>query len=69
MDLYPHLMRHTAITLALDAGAPVDRVQGWAGHSSLDTTMGYAKARQQLDASPGYDVARWLAEDGPELSS
>jgi integrase/recombinase XerD len=66
VDLYPHLMRHTAITLALDAGSPVDRVQGWAGHASLDTTMGYARARQQLDASPGYDVARWLAEDGPE---
>jgi integrase/recombinase XerD len=66
VDLYPHLMRHTAITLALDAGAPVDRVQGWAGHASLDTTMGYAKARQQLDASPGYDVARWLAEDIPQ---
>lgn len=63
VDLYPHLMRHTAITLALDAGAAVDRVQGWAGHASLDTTMGYAKARQQLDASPGYDVARWLAEE------
>lgn len=66
VNLYPHLMRHTAITLALDAGAAVDRVQGWAGHASLDTTMGYARARQQLDASPGYDVARWLAEDSPE---
>lgn len=66
VDLHPHLMRHTAITLALDAGAPVDRVQTWAGHASLDTTMGYAKARQQLDASPGYDVARWLAEDRAE---
>lgn len=68
VPLYPHLMRHTAITLALDAGAAVDRVQSWAGHASLDTTMGYAQARQQLDASPGYDVARWLAEDGPESS-
>lgn len=66
VDLHPHLMRHTAITLALDAGAPVDRVQTWAGHASLDTTMGYAQARQQLDASPGYDVARWLAEDTPQ---
>jgi integrase/recombinase XerD len=66
VPLHPHLMRHTAITLALDAGAPVDRVQTWAGHASLDTTMGYARARQQLDASPGYDVARWLAEDNPQ---
>lgn len=68
VDLHPHLLRHTAITLALDAGAAVDRVQGWAGHASLDTTMGYARARQQLDTSPGYDVARWLAEDDPQPS-
>lgn len=63
--LHPHLLRHTAITLSLDAGAAVDRVQGWAGHASLDTTMRYARGRQQLDASPGYDVARWLAEPAP----
>lgn len=66
VDLYPHLLRHTAVTLALDAGAAVDRVQGWAGHASLDTTMRYARGRQQLDASPGYDVARWLAGNDEE---
>jgi integrase/recombinase XerD len=63
VKLYPHLFRHTAATLALDAGAPVDRVQRWLGHASLDTTMGYVRARENLDASPAHDLARFLAQD------
>ncbi len=62
LELYPHLFRHTNITLALDAGAPLDRVQRHAGHASPDTTVRYAQGREQLDTSPAYDVARLIAE-------
>jgi integrase/recombinase XerD len=62
-QLWPHLFRHTNVTLALDAGAPLDRVQKHAGHADPRTTMRYAQGREQLDASPAYDVARLIAED------
>jgi integrase/recombinase XerD len=60
--VHPHLFRHTAATLALDAGVPIDRVQAWLGHASLDTTMGYVRARDQLALSPAHDLAKYLAE-------
>jgi integrase/recombinase XerD len=62
ITLHPHLLRHTA-TLALDAGAPLDRVQDLLGHADPRTTMRYAHARQRLDTSAAYDLARWLAGD------
>jgi integrase/recombinase XerD len=65
VKLYPHLFRHTAATLALEAGAPVDRVQRWLGHASLDTTMLYVQARQNLELSPAHDLSRYLAERRP----
>lgn len=61
--VHPHLFRHTAATLALDAGVPIDRVQSWLGHSSIDTTMGYVRARDQLALSPAHDLAKYLAEE------
>jgi integrase/recombinase XerD len=64
VKVHPHLLRHTAATLALDAGTPIDRVQAWLGHASVDTTMGYVRARDQLALSPAHDLARYLAEDG-----
>lgn len=62
--LHPHVLRHTAATLALDAGAPLDRVQALLGHADPRTTMRYAAARDRLDMSAAYDVARYL---GPAL--
>lgn len=41
--LYPHLVRHTTATTALQRGMPVDQIQSMLGHSSLNTTMIYAK--------------------------
>lgn len=61
--LHPHMLRHTAATLMLEAGAPLDRVQKVLGHASPATTMRYAQARDRLDGSPVYDLARYLAED------
>lgn len=61
--LHPHTFRHTAVTLMLDAGAPLDRVQTAVGHASPATTMAYARTRDRLDQSPVYDLARYLARE------
>lgn len=45
----PHVLRHTAATLALDAGAPLRDVQVQLGHSRPDTTARYDRARRDLD--------------------
>ena len=45
--LYPHLLRHTTATDALDRGMNVAEVQKMLGHQKLDTTMIYAKASQE----------------------
>lgn len=43
INLHPHLFRHTSATDALQNGMDVTQVQRILGHSSLDTTMIYAK--------------------------
>lgn len=50
----PHVLRHTAATLALDSGAPVQRVSDLLGHSSPATTMRYVAARERLSGSAVY---------------
>lgn len=62
VELHPHLLRHSAATQALDAGAPLDRVQSLMGHASPTVTMRYGKARDQLNNSAAFDLARYLAE-------
>jgi integrase/recombinase XerD len=59
--LSPHSLRHTAITLALDAGAPLRDVQDFAGHRDARTTRCYDRAREDLDRSPTYALTRWIA--------
>lgn len=44
--LHPHLFRHTCATDALNKGMPVTQLKSLLGHSSLDTTMIYAKVAQ-----------------------
>lgn len=43
-----HSLRHSAVTLALQAGRPLDEVQAFARHSSITTTLIYSHA---LDAA------------------
>lgn len=45
----PHVLRHAAATLSLDAGAPLRDVQVQLGHASPDTTARYDRARRDLD--------------------
>lgn len=59
--LRPHDLRHTAATLALDAGAPIHRVQDLLGHSSPITTQRYVQHRERLDNSAAYVLGTVLA--------
>ena len=45
--VYPHLIRHTTATDALERGMNVAEVQKILGHEKLDTTMIYAKICQE----------------------
>lgn len=42
----PHIMRHTAATVALRNGMPLEQVKEFLGHSNLNTTMIYAKVNK-----------------------
>ena len=44
----PHTLRHTAATLALEAGASVEDVKELLGHRSLETTLRYIENRDVL---------------------
>jgi site-specific recombinase XerD len=54
----PHVLRHTFIVGALDAGAPPRTVQLSARHADISTTLGvYDRGRQTLDDHATYVVA------------
>jgi len=48
-NITPHSTRHTFITLALDAGAPLHKVQMAAGHADPRTTERYWRTKENLD--------------------
>lgn len=39
----PHIFRHTAASLALQRGMPLEQVQRFLGHAKIQTTLRYAK--------------------------
>lgn len=55
--MHPHRTRHTCATLMLESGAPLDRVATVLGHSDIQTTRRYVRARERLDTSPTYGLA------------
>ncbi len=58
----PHSLRHTAVTLYLDAGAELRDVSDAMGHASPSTTMRYDRARRSLERDPAYRLELALAE-------
>ncbi len=57
----PHSLRHSFITVALDAGVPLRDVQEAASHADPRTTMRYDRARRSLDRHATYIVATFVA--------
>lgn len=51
-----HDLRHTAATLALESGMPLEQVQDLLGHADPRTTRRYDRARKNLDNSPSYTL-------------
>jgi integrase/recombinase XerD len=54
----PHSIRHTAATLALDAGEDIREVQRMLGHEKIETTLRYDRSRTSVDRSPTHALAR-----------
>ncbi|MBO0842147.1 MAG: tyrosine-type recombinase/integrase, partial [Nocardioides sp.] len=60
--LSPHSLRHTFVTLAREAGVPLEDVQDAAGHADPRTTRRYDRGRHNLDRHPAYALGAFLAE-------
>jgi len=52
LTISAHYLRHTAITLALELGEPLQKVQSYARHASANTTIRYFHDRQLLEKNP-----------------
>ncbi len=53
----PHSLRHTFVTLALEDGVPLHKVQDSAGHKSPETTIRYNRARHSIENHAAHAVA------------
>lgn len=49
--VHPHTLRHAYVTLALEAGAPIQHVQADVGHASIATTRHYDRSLRTRSAS------------------
>ena len=57
----PHSLRHTFVTLSLEADVPLHQVQDSAGHKSPETTMRYNRTRNSLDKHATHALAVFLS--------
>ena len=55
------MLRHTFVTIMLDAGVDLRDVQIAARHADARTTMRYDRARKNLDRHPNYILAAYMA--------
>lgn len=51
VTITPHIIRHTAATLAMESGMKVQEIQRCLGHKKIDTTMRYAHVSMEDVAS------------------
>lgn len=59
--LSPHSLRHSFVTLSLDAGVSLRDVQDAAGHADPRTTRRYDRGRNSLDRAATYALAAYVA--------
>lgn len=59
----PHSLRHTAATLALDAGQPIQEVQGLLRHASSATTQRYDRAWRERGRGASKAIAQLWGAD------
>lgn len=62
-SITPHVLRHTAATIALDAGRDLVDVQEMLGHRDPKTTRRYIHNRDKLQNSAVHTVAHLLGAD------
>lgn len=62
--LTSHVLRHSAITNALEAGASLRKVMDLARHSEPRTTMRYDRNRTQLDDHAVHALVSFIAPGG-----
>lgn len=60
-DLTPHGLRHSAITVGLDAGVSLRDMQDFARHADPTTTRRYDRSRHALNRHATYAIAHYLA--------
>ena len=58
--LSAHSLRHSAITLAMHAGADIYEVKGMARHKSLQTTMIYLHMMRRLETAAEKKLAKYM---------
>ncbi|MEQ3553624.1 tyrosine-type recombinase/integrase [Pseudonocardia nematodicida] len=60
--IHPHALRHAYVTLALEAGAPIQHVQADVGHASIATTRHYDRSLRSRAGSAADLVTGLLAD-------
>lgn len=60
-DLHPHALRHTMVTLSLDAGVPLRDVQYAARHADPRMTERYDRQRGNLDRHAAHYLVAYVA--------
>ena len=55
-----HSLRHTAITLALQAGASIQEAQALGRHANINTTMIYAHNINRIENAPEHKIEKLL---------
>jgi len=46
--VYPHLLRHSVATTLLERGMPIEQIQKFLGHATLETTQIYAESSVEM---------------------
>ena len=65
----PHQLRHTAITIARQAGTPLDAVKEMAGHRSVQTTESYDHSIQRDTFAPEAVLDKVLSDAEVKMES